>query len=79
MTRSDISRHLLTLLQITFENPLEGIMYGPVIEPPHNGALFSSYSDELLRQGGFHRVPILTGVNSNEGAAVGELPGMFDL
>lgn len=67
------------LLQITLENPLAGIMYGPVIEPPHNGALFSTYSDELLRQGGFHKVPILTGVNSNEGAAVREIPGSLKI
>lgn len=69
--------HISVIFQIVLENPLAGIMYGPVIEPPHSGALFSSYSDELLRLGGFHKVPILTGVTSNEAAAVGDIPGMF--
>lgn len=67
------------IFQIVLENPLAGIMYSPVIEPRHNGALFSSYSDELLRQDGFHNVPILTGVTSNEAGAAGEIPGTFDI
>lgn len=50
-------------------------MYGPVIEPEHDGAFFSQNSDEFLRQGRFHRVPLLMGFNSNEAAVATEITG----
>lgn len=52
-------------------------MFSPVIEPQHQEAFFSNYSDKLLREGAFHKVPLLLGVNSNEAAAVGDITGKF--
>lgn len=50
-------------------------MFGPVIEPEYNGAFFTKYSDQLLRQGGFARVPLLMGMTSNEASVAGTVPG----
>lgn len=50
-------------------------MFSPVIEPLYEGAFFSRYSDVLLRQGGFARVPLLMGLTSNEMAGFGLVPG----
>ncbi|KAJ8922685.1 hypothetical protein NQ315_007717 [Exocentrus adspersus] len=64
---------------ITLENPLQGIFFGPVIEPESEEAIVVGRSDELFVEGSFQRVPILTGVNSNEAAAVGDVPDILRL
>ncbi|KAG5895360.1 hypothetical protein JTB14_029587 [Gonioctena quinquepunctata] len=65
--------------QLALENPLAGIQFGPVIEPNHKGAFFSNYSDELLLQGHYNRVPTIIGVNSNEAAYAGDVSGLIRL
>nr|CAI5868611.1 unnamed protein product [Callosobruchus analis] len=64
---------------VALENPLAGIMFGPVMEPYHDGAFFYNKSDELLRSGEFHRVPVLMGVNSNEAVAANDIPNTLRL
>ncbi|KAJ8937475.1 hypothetical protein NQ314_011864 [Rhamnusium bicolor] len=71
---SIVASHVMALI-----NPLAGIMYGPVKEPYHEGAVFYNNSKELLSQGGFHRIPTLIGVTSNEGAAIGDIPALLRL
>ncbi|XP_050507408.1 juvenile hormone esterase [Diabrotica virgifera virgifera] len=48
-------------------NPLQGLVFTPVIEPNHDDAVITEYSHELLKQGKFHHVPILAGYTSLEG------------
>nr|CAH7767200.1 unnamed protein product [Callosobruchus chinensis] len=64
---------------IALENPLAGIMFGPVIEPYHDGAFFYNKSEELLRTGEFNRVPVLMGINSNEAVAANDIPAELRL
>ncbi|CAH1975195.1 unnamed protein product [Acanthoscelides obtectus] len=64
---------------ITLENPLAGLTFGPVIEPYHDGAFFFNKSEDLLRTGAFHRVPVLLGVNSNEAVAASGIPSILKL
>ncbi|KAK4881475.1 hypothetical protein RN001_004794 [Aquatica leii] len=48
-------------------NLLNGLPFGPIIEPPHIGAVVTNYSYEQLKNGLFHRIPYLMGINSQEG------------
>ncbi|GJQ72646.1 hypothetical protein Trydic_g1308 [Trypoxylus dichotomus] len=47
-------------------DPLNGLVYAPVIEPPHDGAVVTEASYEKLKQGNFIQVPQLMGYNSAE-------------
>ncbi|KAJ8984447.1 hypothetical protein NQ317_012511 [Molorchus minor] len=76
-TLNSVSDTVSTL--VTLQNALMGIYYGPVIEPVYDGALFVNNSEELLSQGGFHKVPTIIGFNSNEAAAVGSISGILRL
>ncbi|CAH1119275.1 unnamed protein product [Phaedon cochleariae] len=60
-------------------DPLAGLQFSPVIEPHHEGAFFYNYSDLLLSEGQFHRVPTIIGMNSNEGAVAGDIPELLRL
>ncbi|XP_050507407.1 acetylcholinesterase-like [Diabrotica virgifera virgifera] len=64
----------LTILR----NPLEGLVFAPVMEPDHDGAVITEYSYGLLTEGKFHHVPILAGYNSLEGY-FDELEALFRL
>ncbi|XP_057654109.1 venom carboxylesterase-6-like isoform X1 [Diorhabda carinulata] len=70
---------LLVATVITLKNPLAGIMYSPVMEPCHEGAFFCNRSDDLLKNGEYYRVPVIIGVNSNEGVVAKDLPALFRL
>lgn len=48
------------------DNPRNGLIFTPVVEPKHDGAFFSEKSHELLRNGNFARVPLIVGYNSLE-------------
>ncbi|VEN55896.1 unnamed protein product [Callosobruchus maculatus] len=50
---------------------LAGLTYGPVKEPVHDGAFFYNNTEDNLRNGHFHRVPVLMGTTSNEAVAFG--------
>ncbi|CAG9856921.1 unnamed protein product [Phyllotreta striolata] len=60
-------------------NPLAGLVFSPVIEPPHEGAFFSSYSHQLLSEGKFNRVPVIMGINSNEANVIDDIPLIIDI
>lgn len=40
--------------------------WSPVIEPNHEGAIISDSMFELVKNGKFNRVPLLSGINSEE-------------
>lgn len=48
-------------------NPLNGLVFAPVLEPNHPGAVITNKSHELLRRGIYNKVPQLIGFNSLEG------------
>ncbi|GJQ72645.1 hypothetical protein Trydic_g1307 [Trypoxylus dichotomus] len=47
-------------------DPLNGLVYAPVIEPPNDGAAVTAASYEELKRGNFNQVPLLMGYNSAE-------------
>ncbi|XP_072386354.1 juvenile hormone esterase-like [Diabrotica undecimpunctata] len=53
--------------KLILSNPLQGLVFTPVIEPNHDDAVITEYSHELLKEGKFHHVPILAGYTSLEG------------
>lgn len=55
-------------------NMREGLLFAPVIEPEHDGAVLTGRSHELLENGDFHQVPIIIGYTSLE-ALLSEIPG----
>ncbi|KAJ8984446.1 hypothetical protein NQ317_012510, partial [Molorchus minor] len=67
----------ITSTLVALGNALEGLFYGPVIEPECEGALFVYKSDQLLSEGHFHRVPVIMGFTSNEASAVGNIPSIL--
>ncbi|XP_044757493.1 juvenile hormone esterase-like [Coccinella septempunctata] len=62
---------------LVVNNPRDGLIYAPVIEPKHEGAFFTERSYELLKKGKFARVPIMIGYNSME--ATFSFPDAFRL
>ncbi|XP_019879234.2 juvenile hormone esterase-like [Aethina tumida] len=60
-------------------NPLNGLPYGPVMEPDHEGAFFSSKSHELLKNGGFLKVPMIIGYNSEEAVSASTISPLLKL
>lgn len=48
-------------------NPLDGLVFAPVIEPTHDDAFLTEKSHELLSTGEFNQVPSIIGFNSLEG------------
>ncbi|KAJ8952067.1 hypothetical protein NQ318_010977 [Aromia moschata] len=69
----------VTFTAFTLDDALAGLNYGPVIEPDYDGALFVNKSEELLSQGGFHRIPTIMGFTSNEASAFGDIPRIIML
>ncbi|CAH1119276.1 unnamed protein product [Phaedon cochleariae] len=65
-------------LQIMMEDPLEGVQFGPVIEPYHKDAVVDQENIEVMSTGKFQRVPLLIGMNSNEAAAPSRIPPFVD-
>ncbi|KAJ8955021.1 hypothetical protein NQ318_000453 [Aromia moschata] len=57
-------------------NPRDGVIVGPVIEPEHEGAVFSGRSYQELLKGNFHRVPLIVGHTSLE-AYLNDIPGIL--
>lgn len=55
-------------------NLRDGLIFAPVIEPEHEGALFTGRSHQMLEEGQFHDVPIIIGYTSLE-ALLPEIPG----
>jgi len=55
------------LTQLIISNPLQGLVFAPVVEPQHPNAVITEKSYQLLAEGKFHQVPILMGYNSLEG------------
>lgn len=55
-------------------NLRDGLLFAPVIEPEHEGAILTRRSHQLLEEGHFHDVPIVMGYNSME-ALLDEIPG----
>lgn len=45
-----------------------GIAFGPTIEPPHEGAVFTESSFDAFKAGRFNRVPLIMGLTSLETA-----------
>jgi carboxylesterase type B len=70
----------MSVMQSTLitSNPLQGLVYTPVIEPEHPDAVLSAKSHQMLKEGKFHHVPIMTGFNSLEGY-VDSLPTLLRL
>ncbi|CAH0546942.1 unnamed protein product [Brassicogethes aeneus] len=56
-----------------------GLPIGPVVEPDHEGAVFTGKSHEMLSQGVFNRVPLIIGHNSQEALEASALPGIIKL
>ncbi|CAH1119274.1 unnamed protein product [Phaedon cochleariae] len=52
--------------QLVSSNPLNGLVYGPVIEPDLPGAVITGKSHELLSEGKFHDIPLMVGYTSLE-------------
>ncbi|XP_049825157.1 juvenile hormone esterase [Aethina tumida] len=73
------SSSAIYLYTIGTRNPLSGLPYGPVMEPDHEGAFFSSKSHELLQNGGFHKVPMIIGYNSEEAVSASAIPDLLKL
>lgn len=57
-------------------NPLHGLPIGPVIEPPHDGAIYTGNYHDLLENGDFADVPIIIGHTSLE-AGPNDLSGKY--
>ncbi|KAF7266119.1 hypothetical protein GWI33_020491 [Rhynchophorus ferrugineus] len=82
-----LAENQVVYLAIAIDNVLNGLPMGPVKEPDHEGAVFSSRSHEDLKNGAFQRVPVIIGLNSNEaksflGLIIGLIKpffGRFDL
>ncbi|KAF5278664.1 hypothetical protein FQA39_LY00706 [Lamprigera yunnana] len=64
---------LISTGNVLLSNPLNGLPYGPTIEPLHSGAVVVNRSYELLQNGAFHRIPYMMGFNSEEGISFDEL------
>ncbi|KAI4459590.1 carboxylesterase [Holotrichia oblita] len=60
---------ILVMLIIMADNPLDGFVYAPVIEPASNSAMITASSFEKLRSGDFTQVPQLVGYTSAEAYA----------
>ncbi|XP_049825070.1 juvenile hormone esterase-like [Aethina tumida] len=73
------SSSFIYLFDVGTRNPLDGLPYGPVMEPDHEGAFFSSKSHELLQNGGFHKVPMIIGYNSEEAVYADNIPDLLKL
>ncbi|KAK9730605.1 Carboxylesterase family [Popillia japonica] len=56
----------LAMISIMADNPLDGLVYTPVIEPASKGAVITTSSFEILRSGNFNHIPVLVGYNSAE-------------
>ncbi|KAG5877269.1 hypothetical protein JTB14_009765 [Gonioctena quinquepunctata] len=56
--------------ELVSTNPSSGLVYAPVTEPDHDGAVVTGKSHEKLKNGQFHQIPIIVGYTS--------LEGMFD-
>lgn len=48
-------------------NPLNGLVFAPVIERPHENAIVTNKTYEMLKLGMFNKVPQIIGFNSQEG------------
>nr|WCC58166.1 carboxylesterase [Pharsalia antennata] len=57
-------------------NMREGLLFAPVVEPEHDGAVFTSRSHQQLENGDFHQVPIIMGYTSVE-ALLSEIPDVL--
>ncbi|GLV39965.1 uncharacterized protein CBL_10861 [Carabus blaptoides fortunei] len=55
-------------------DPLNGLPFAPVIEPPSDDAVLTGYSYSTLNTGNFSRVPVLFGYNSLEARVAQNLP-----
>ncbi|XP_072386373.1 juvenile hormone esterase-like [Diabrotica undecimpunctata] len=53
--------------KVMASNPVQGLVFTPVKEPNHSGAVITGNSHQLLKEGKFHHVPILAGYTSLEG------------
>lgn len=58
-------------------NPFHGLPIGPVIEPPHEEAVYTGNYHKLLEEGDFADIPIIMGHTSLE-AGPGEINGMLN-
>lgn len=52
------------------DNPRDGLIFGPTIEPELPGAVVTKKSHEMLKNGEFNKVPCIVGFNSAEGKAI---------
>nr|ANS53406.1 esterase 6 [Sitophilus oryzae] len=55
------------------ENPRDGLIFGPVIEPSHDGAVVTWKSYEKMASGDFNQVPYMMGFTSQEGGQTVEV------
>ncbi|KAJ8983203.1 hypothetical protein NQ317_016424 [Molorchus minor] len=62
--------------QLLTSNPRDGLVFTPVIEPEHEGAILTENSHQLLERGEFNRVPLIIGYNSLE-ALLSEIPELL--
>lgn len=49
---------------------MEGVDFGPLVEPEHTGAFFTKKSHEAFSKGDFNQVPTLIGFNKIEGVYI---------
>nr|XP_022918844.1 venom carboxylesterase-6-like [Onthophagus taurus] len=61
---------------ILLNDPLNGLVYAPVIETSNPTELFSYKSYEQLNSGNFTKVPIIIGYNSEEGEGFNDVVGL---
>ncbi|XP_023311383.1 acylcarnitine hydrolase isoform X2 [Anoplophora glabripennis] len=65
----------MTAMMVTV-NMREGLLFAPVIEAEHDGAVFTGRSHQQLENGEFHEVPIIIGYTSLE-ALLSEIPDIL--
>ncbi|KAK9730600.1 Carboxylesterase family [Popillia japonica] len=71
---ADLQRASIAAMAAIFSmDPLNGLVFAPVIEPLHDDAVITGASYEKLRLGNFNEVPQIIGYNSAEAAAAEDL------
>ncbi|KAK5650357.1 hypothetical protein RI129_001386 [Pyrocoelia pectoralis] len=63
----------MLLLQPTFD----GFMFGPSIEPDHEGAVLTTPSHHNLLNGGYHKIPYIIGFNLGEAFPFTKIIGQY--
>ncbi|KAJ8955015.1 hypothetical protein NQ318_000447 [Aromia moschata] len=74
-TLQNVSMSTMTSVLLS-NNPRDGLVFTPVIEPDHDGAIVTKKSHQLLSDGEFNAVPVIIGYTSLE-ALLQEIPALL--